>query len=87
MHRAQTKDGLHVHVGDRLEGFVDNGDKLAVVGLDPVKAEMNTAITLFGSMALEVTAFQLVWPDPQGRYPWDDGYDSEQWQQPLYPIA
>lgn len=26
---------------------------------------------------------QLVWPDPQGRFPWEDGYDLDKYRQPL----
>jgi Domain of unknown function (DUF4262) len=30
------------------------------------------------------TALQLVWPDPEGRFPGDDGYDEGRWSQTVY---
>lgn len=27
----------------------------------------------------EFDALMLVWPDPEGRFPWDEGYDHEKW--------
>lgn len=87
VNHAQIDDGLHVHMGDRLEGFVDRGCKLAVVECDPVKAEMNATLSVFHNAPLEVRAWQLVWPDPEGRYPWDEGYDAERFVQPMYPVG
>lgn len=87
VHEAQTTEGLHVHDGDVLDGFLGRGYQLAVRRADPVKAEMNATLHLFRDSGLEVQAFQLVWPDIEGRFPWDDGWDSERWVQPLYPAA
>lgn len=36
-----------------------------------------------------VEAIQVVWADPDGRFPWDDGYDGERYPQPMMgrPVA
>jgi hypothetical protein len=31
----------------------------------------------------QVDALQVIWPDPKGRLPWDDGYPNPAWAQPF----
>lgn len=38
------------------------------------------ALNLFGP---NINVFQLVWPDPSGRFPWDSGYDLDPVLQPI----
>lgn len=78
------EQGLEVTPGARLENVLTPPWTLGVVEADPRTAELIVAIRMFG-LEREVTALQLVWPDPKNRMPWDQGYHSEV-PQPLYPV-
>lgn len=72
--------------GQVLDGYLSSGYKLKVLRADPVKAQMNLARGMFDSVG-GITALQLVWPDPAGIFPDEDGYSTdERYTQPLYPV-
>jgi hypothetical protein len=67
---------LRVTPGDRLDGYLQ-GDLPPLVAAGPVAAQGDTgnigvARRIYGPVA---RAVQLVWPGPDGRYPWDLDYD------------
>lgn len=65
--------------GQRLSGLIQNYD-LAVV--DAVHThDLAMARRFYGND--QVQAIQLVWPDQNGRYPWDEGYSIRPTTQPL----
>lgn len=62
------------------------GYPLHVVEADPVAAEMFQAIRFAELSGTDdsVRALQLVWPDPQKRFPWDEGYEYPPFVQPVH---
>ncbi len=57
------------------------GGVMRVVSVDARASEMFQAIYLFEPTPIR--ALQLVWPDTQGRFPNDEGYDQERFPQPV----
>lgn len=55
---------------------------MRVVEADPVESEMTMARMVGG----DITAYQLLWPDNEGKYPDEQGYD-EKFTQPIYAKA
>ena len=51
--------------------------------IDPEWAEANLAHTIYG----EITLFQVLWPDVDGLFPTDSGYNVERFPQRLMPLA
>lgn len=73
-------EGLELRAGQRVAGVLAGGFKLALVEVrDMREAEMNAST---GTEAL-----QAVWPDSEGRYPWDEGYAYPDEVQPLFGDA
>jgi hypothetical protein len=54
--------------------------------IDPQAAEAFLALR-FAEDPGEVRLLQVLWPDEEGRYPGDDGYDVETFPQRLMPVA
>lgn len=68
--------------GEILEDVIGGGLMLAVRAVDHKKVWEYMTVTKI--MALhQPTAVQIVWPDPEGRFPWDEDYDQEKYFQPL----
>lgn len=65
--------------GQRLSGLIANYD-LAVVNAVHTR-DLAMARRFYGND--QVRAVQLVWPDQEGRYPWDGGYSIRLTTQPL----
>lgn len=64
--------------GQRLGGVLSGYDVVIVEAMPsdpqyPVGLRPSVACNLYGD---DVRVQQLVWPDPEGRYPWDAGYDT-----------
>ncbi|QIK66540.1 DUF4262 domain-containing protein [Nocardioides sp. HDW12B] len=68
MINALTLDGL-------FRGF-----PARIIRADPEDAQMNMALRFFGD---EVTALQVLWPDPEGRFPGEPGFTLTQ---PTFPV-
>lgn len=75
---AEVDDGTPLEPGDRDDILV--GYTARIVEVDPWASQMFQAVRLFGE---EVRALQLVWPDPGGRFPWDEGWAYERDAQPV----
>jgi hypothetical protein len=59
-------------VGDLVEGF-----PCSFVSILPehYREYLGYGMWFYRSLKQPFPALQLVWPDKQGRFPWDDGYD------------
>lgn len=68
---AALDDETPLEPGD-VEGLLAGGYLMHAVEADPVAGEMFQAISFYDEA--DVTALQLVWPDGDGAFPWDDGY-------------
>jgi hypothetical protein len=53
---------------------------LEVVEVAVPDAHLNVAVSLFGP---DVRGLQLVWSDDRGQWPWDRGFRSRRWAQPV----
>lgn len=66
-------EGLALSTGDRLV-------KIATMHLVAVELSDNDVqenLRLAAVFADHFTAFQMVWPDQNGKFPWESGYDSK----------
>ena len=66
-------------VGSRFQ--LHGSPELEVVQVAAPDVHLLTAVGIFGADA--VRAVQLVWSDDDGRWPWDRGFRSGRWQQPV----
>ncbi|MDG4834181.1 DUF4262 domain-containing protein [Solwaraspora sp. WMMD1047] len=67
--------------GQRISDLIAGYDAVLVEGA-PIDALLpGVAIARYGRN--RVRLLQVVWPDPQGRFPWDAGYDVDPDTQPL----
>jgi hypothetical protein len=67
-------DGAHLEAGQRLEGLIGNDLSLQVLECpDPLRANLFSAYVDGDPPA----ALQIVWPDAQGRFPGEPGFDPE----------
>jgi hypothetical protein len=64
--------------GDRLE--LRGTPMLEVVRVAEPSVHLLVAATFFGP---DITALQLVWSDDRGGWPWDRGFRSGRWPQPV----
>jgi hypothetical protein len=60
-----------------------SGMPVRIIAADPVAAEMNQALNLFGD---EVTALQVLWPDKRGLLPGDHFCEVPPGIQPTFPV-
>lgn len=73
----EDKEGLTLEAGQRIPGVLAGELHLALVEVrDMREAEMFQST---GTRAL-----QAVWPDKDGRFPWDEGYLHDQELQPVF---
>lgn len=80
---AKYDDGQPLSGGDvLLADTILTGYPVRIEVADPMAASMFQAIRLFGD---DVTALQMLWPDPQGLFPGEDGYAYAADVQPFYP--
>jgi uncharacterized protein DUF4262 len=67
--------------GQRISDLIDGYDAIVVDG-DPTEQWWpGVAVARYGRE--QVRLQRIVWPDPQGRFPWDPGYGLEPHVQPL----
>ncbi|MGK9272319.1 DUF4262 domain-containing protein [Williamsia muralis] len=73
-----ARAGGSLTAGERLSGFFDHDlDLVAIEAL--TTSDLRVANRVYGS----VSAWQLVWPDSAGLYPWSAGYGIAKTVQPL----
>lgn len=65
------------HISDLLTGY----DAVMIDGTATEDLHPGAAYVRYGTDRVRVQ--QIVWPDPQGRFPWDDDYSKDQRVQPL----
>lgn len=76
-HRIALAGGK-LTAGERLSGFI--ADDLDLMVIDAITtSDLRVARAVYG----EVTAWQLVWPDATGEYPWSARYGMARTAQPL----
>jgi Domain of unknown function (DUF4262) len=68
----RVREGEQLTTGQRLEGLLEDGYALELLAVDNPTEVLTIATDLFGS---DVRALQLVWPDTNGCFPWDPGFD------------
>lgn len=84
--RGDEKPGAIV-AGQILDGFLEGGFSLKFVPVDPVAAEMNLALTMFGTKH-EVTGLQVLWQDEHHHFPDCPDYTKgRRFYQPLHPVT
>lgn len=66
---------------DLAPNTILRGMPVRIVAADPVAAEMNQALHLFGD---DITALQMLWPDKHGRLPGDPGFEIPEGVQPTF---
>jgi hypothetical protein len=67
--------------GQRVSDLIAGYDAVLVEGAPIDALQPGVAIARYGRD--QVRLMQVVWPDPQGRFPWDTGYDFDPHAQPL----
>jgi hypothetical protein len=83
---APLLNGLGAHL--LHEEPPEPGEQLALSGLPMTEivrvstpdAHLGVAVALFGP---DIRALQLVWRDDRGKWPWDKGFRSGRWPQPV----
>lgn len=74
-------DGARYRDGDVADGLLEGGYKVAFRAIAPPHHPLAFARRHYGKARFE--AVQMVYPDEQHRFPWDDGYDLDPRLQPL----
>ena len=67
--------------GTRVADLISGFDAIIVDGTATEQVVAGAALARYG--ADQVRLQQIVWPDPQGRFPWDTGYSFAADSQPL----
>jgi len=67
--------------GQRISDLIAGYDAVIVEGVPIDEMPPGVAIARYGRDQIRLQ--QVVWPDPQGRFPWDAGYDFNPHAQPL----
>jgi hypothetical protein len=78
--RVYDKADRFTH-GQRISDLIADYDAVLVEGAPIDELLPGLAIARYGRD--RVRLLQVVWPDPQGRFPWDAGYDFDPHAQPL----
>ncbi|HEY9315653.1 DUF4262 domain-containing protein [Williamsia sp.] len=73
-----SRGGGTLTAGERLSGFIDDDLDLMVI-----EALTTTDLRVARAVYGEVSAWQLVWPDATGEYPWSTHYGMARTAQPL----
>jgi hypothetical protein len=71
----------HFHHGQRIDDLLEGYEAIIVEGAATDVLYPGAAIGRYGTHRVRLQ--QLVWPDPHGRYPWDDDYSQDPRLQPL----
>jgi hypothetical protein len=80
-----TQDGERLRHGRRVSGLVAGHDLLVVAGEPTDEVFPGSAMYRYGEGRVRLC--QLVWPDPDGRFPWQPGYPVDEWPQPAIGVA
>ena len=80
-----TWDGVRLAHGQRVTGLVTDHDLLVVAGDPTDEVFPGSAMYRYGEERVRLC--QLVWPDPSGRFPWQEGYAVASWPQPAIGVA
>ncbi|MFJ2081298.1 DUF4262 domain-containing protein [Micromonospora chokoriensis] len=67
--------------GQRISDLIADYDAIIIDGPPTDELLPGAAISRYGRDHIRIQ--QMVWPDPQGRFPWDDGYGFGPQAQPL----
>ncbi len=67
--------------GQRVGDLIDGYDAIIVNGARTEQLSPGAAIMRYGQERVRLQ--QIVWPDPQGRFPWNDGYAYPSQVQPV----
>ncbi|MFV2104855.1 DUF4262 domain-containing protein, partial [Micromonospora sp. LOL_024] len=67
--------------GQRISDLIAGHDAIIIDG--PPTDELLPAMAINRYRHDQIRLQQLVWPDQQGQFPWDDGYNFDPQAQPL----
>jgi Domain of unknown function (DUF4262) len=68
----RVQAGERLTAGQRLEGLDETEYPMVLLAVTDPASHLVVARRLLGE---ELTALQVVWPDPDGRFPWDAAHD------------
>jgi hypothetical protein len=69
---GRVQAGERLTAGQRLEGLVEAAYPMVLLAVHDPASHLAVACRLLGD---ELTALQVVWPDPAGRFPWEPAHD------------
>ncbi|HEX5220498.1 MAG TPA: DUF4262 domain-containing protein [Verrucomicrobiae bacterium] len=75
---AQIASGKVFRAGDRVEGLVKGFVcDFITIDISQYKEYLGYGVWFYRQLKQPFPALQLVWPDKQGRFPWESGYDQK----------
>ena len=74
IHRRRAA-GDTLPTGRPIPGIL-SGEEVCLLPVDPDQAEAHLRSCHWFYREAAFPALQLVWPDPAGRFPWEDGFDT-----------
>lgn len=77
---GRVRDGQDFAAGQELTDLANMPCRLVHV------VDVRPYMTITRRMFHGVRGLQLVWPDPEGRFPWEDGYSTNPKTQPLLGV-
>jgi Domain of unknown function (DUF4262) len=76
--RDHAARGERFVAGDRTDKFLMNFDVCFLdVPLDAYRGYLGTALWFYQSLPTPFPCVQMVWPDRDGKFPWEPGYDKQ----------
>ena len=73
----RVRSGLRLRPGDRIEDLLTSGLALRVREIHPSWYRTMFGYATWFARRPPLPLLQVVWPDPAGRFPWDDGFDAD----------
>jgi hypothetical protein len=73
------EEGARFRHGHRLSDLIVEQDMVVLTGAPTGALYPGAALARYGRVRLQ----QLVWPDPEDRFPWQADYPAEEYRQPL----
>ncbi len=74
-------EGAHFHHGRHVTDLIVDQDVVILTGAPTPDLWPGAALARYGRERVRLQ--QLVWPDPESRFPWQAGYSPEEFHQPL----
>ncbi len=74
-------EGVRFRHGRRVSGLIVDQDVVILAGRPTGELWPGAALARYGRERLRLQ--QLVWPDPEDRFPWQEDYPAEEYCQPL----